>query len=96
MKTMFIVAFAAALAGGSVAASAQDTTSVRVNVSDLDLQSSAGQHTAAQRVATATRIACGSESSGKSLAENARISACRDAATKSAMQRFEAPQIASN
>lgn len=95
MKTAIVIAIAAALSGGSVAAHAQDVATAKVTTADLDLNSRAGRNTLSSRVSVAARTVCGSASSGKSLAENTRIESCRTAAIKDAMQQFEAPQIAS-
>jgi UrcA family protein len=69
---------AAALAFGASAAGASpsDAISIRVKISDLNLQSPAGAQVALRRISTAARLICGDESGVRDLKRQALGEAC--------------------
>lgn len=87
---------ALAIAPGSAQAqpaTSQDSVSVRISYSDLDLSRPAGAREMMGRIQGAARIICGESSANNDLAERTREHACVDAAMDDAVRSLDAPSV---
>jgi UrcA family protein len=87
---------AAALAFGASAAVAapSDAISIRVKISDLNLQSPAGAQVALRRISTAAGLICGDESGVRDLKRQALGEACVRKTVTATVAAAHSPMLA--
>ena len=74
-------------------ATSQDSVSVRISYSDLNLATSAGARQMMGRIQSAARIICGESSVNNDLTERDREHACVDATVSDAVRSLDAPTV---
>ncbi len=92
MKTLVAIVLFALLPGGAAAA-AEPSLDVKVAYADLNLASPEGQQALQARIEAAARGLCGVASPGLSMAFNAAITKCNDAATAAARRSIPAESV---